>query len=36
MTLEKLQQLITHGPFNRWLNFTILRMDDDNIEIKAA
>ncbi len=36
MTLEKLQQLITRGPFNRWLNFTILRMDDDGIEVKAA
>jgi uncharacterized protein (TIGR00369 family) len=24
MTLEKLQQLITRGPFNRWLDFTIL------------
>lgn len=35
MTLEKLQQLITRGPFNRWLNFTVLKMDDDGIEIKA-
>ena len=36
MTLEKLQQLITRGPFNRWLNFTILKMDSDGIEVKAA
>ena len=36
MTLEKLQQLITRGPFNQWLNFTILKMDDAGIELKAA
>jgi uncharacterized protein (TIGR00369 family) len=36
MTLEKLQQLITRGPFNRWLNFTVLKMDPDGIEVKAA
>ena len=36
MTLEKLQQLITRGPFNQWLNFTILKMDDAGIEVKAA
>src|SRR3990172_5112065 len=36
MTLEKLQQLITREPFNRWVNFTILKMDADGIEVKAA
>ena len=36
MTMEKLQQLITRGPFNQWLNFTILKMDGDGIEVKAA
>ena len=36
VTLEKLQQLIARGPFNRWLNFTILKMDADGIEVKAA
>ncbi len=36
MTIEKLQQLITRGPFNQWLNFTILKMDDAGIEIKVA
>jgi uncharacterized protein (TIGR00369 family) len=36
MTIEKLQQLITRGPFNKWLNFTILKMDDAGIEVKAA
>lgn len=36
MTIEKLQSLITRGPFNRWLNFTILKIDDSGIELKAA
>jgi uncharacterized protein (TIGR00369 family) len=36
MTLEKLQQLITRGPFNRWLDFKIIRMDTEGIEVKAA
>jgi uncharacterized protein (TIGR00369 family) len=36
VTLEKLQQLITRGPFNQWLNFTILKSDDSGIEVKAA
>ena len=36
MTLEKLQQLITRGPFNQWLNFTILKIDAEGIEVKAT
>jgi len=34
--IEKLQQLITRGPFNQWLNFTVVKAADDGIEIKAA
>ncbi|MBI3918525.1 MAG: PaaI family thioesterase [Betaproteobacteria bacterium] len=34
--IEKLQQLITRGPFNRWLNFTVLASDDTGLEVKAA
>src|SRR5262245_46757783 len=34
--IEKLQQLITRGPFNQWLNFTMLEAGDDGIELKAA
>lgn len=34
--IEKLQQLITRGPFNRWLNFTVVKSDDEGIEIRAA
>ena len=33
--MEKLQELITRGPFNRWLNFTVLKSDGDCIEVKA-
>ena len=36
MTIEKLQQLISRGPFNQWLNFTILKIDEHGIELKAA
>ena len=36
LTIEALQQLITRGPFNRWLNFTILKVDAAGIELKAA
>ena len=34
--IEKLQQLITRGPFNRWLNFTVLASDETGLEVKAA
>ena len=34
--VEKLQELITRGPFNRWLNFTVLKVDAEGIEVKAA
>jgi len=34
--IEKLQQLITRGPFNQWLNFTVVKAADDGIDIKAA
>ncbi len=36
VTVEKLQQLITRGPFNQWLNFSVLKADDAGIEIKAT
>lgn len=34
--IEKLQELITRGPFNRWLGFTVLKSDADGIEIRAG
>ncbi|OGA47251.1 MAG: phenylacetic acid degradation protein [Betaproteobacteria bacterium RIFCSPLOWO2_12_FULL_62_58] len=36
VTIEKLQHLITRGPFNQWLGFTVLKIDDAGIEINAA
>ena len=33
---DKLQQLIRRGPFNQWLNFTVLKSDADGLEIRAA
>lgn len=33
---EKLQELITRGPFNKWLNFTVLKAGENGVEIKAA
>jgi uncharacterized protein (TIGR00369 family) len=32
----ELQQLITRGPFNQWLNFTILKSDSEGLELRAA
>jgi uncharacterized protein (TIGR00369 family) len=34
--IEKLQELLKRGPFNRWLNFTVLKVDAEGIEVKAA
>jgi len=34
--LEQLQKLITRGPFNQWLNFTILKADESGIEVRAG
>lgn len=34
--IEELQELITRGPFNKWLNFTVLKIDDKGIEIRAG
>ena len=34
--IEKLQELITRGPFNKWLNFTVLKSGEDGVELKAT
>jgi uncharacterized protein (TIGR00369 family) len=33
--IDKLQLLITRGPFNRWLDFRILKSDEDGLELTA-
>src|SRR5215471_19592582 len=34
--IEQLQQLIARGPFNRWLNFRVVKVEIEGIEITAA
>ena len=34
--VEKLQEMISRGPFNQWLNFIVLKSDIDGIEVKAT
>jgi uncharacterized protein (TIGR00369 family) len=34
--VERLQELIERGPFNKWLNFTVLKAGADGVELKAA
>jgi uncharacterized protein (TIGR00369 family) len=34
--IEKLQELITRGPFNRWLNFTVMKAGNDGVQLKAS
>ncbi len=34
--IEKLQELISRGPFNQWLNFTVVESGADGVELKAA
>ena len=36
VSVEKLQELISRGPFNKWLNLTVLKTGEDGVEIKAA
>jgi len=36
ISIEKLQELITRGPFNKWLNFTVSKAAEDGVEIKAG
>jgi uncharacterized protein (TIGR00369 family) len=34
--VDKLQELISRGPFNKWLNFTVLKAGAEGVELKAA
>ncbi|MCC7487161.1 MAG: PaaI family thioesterase [Burkholderiales bacterium] len=36
LNCDKLGQLLRRGPFNRWLDFTVLRVDGEGIEVKAT
>jgi len=34
--IDRLQQLITRGPFNQWLGFRIVKSDSEGIEVTAT
>jgi uncharacterized protein (TIGR00369 family) len=36
VSVEKLQELISRGPFNKWLNFTVLTANADGVELRAV
>lgn len=35
-TMESLEQRLAVGPFNRWLGFKVLKMDESGLELKAT
>jgi uncharacterized protein (TIGR00369 family) len=35
-TMESLEQRLAAGPFNRWLGFKVLKLDDSGLELKAT
>ncbi len=35
-TVESLEQRLAVGPFNRWLGFKVLKMDEGGLELKAT
>ena len=36
LSMEKLQELITRGPFNKWLNFTVLNVDQNGLHVRVT
>ncbi len=36
ITLERVQQMITRGPYHQWLGLKVLALHDDGIELKAT
>ena len=36
LSIERIQQLITRGPFNQWLDFTVLKADENGLEVRAT
>jgi uncharacterized protein (TIGR00369 family) len=36
ITIDKVQQLITRGPFHRWLGLKVLKLEPDLIEVRAT
>ena len=36
MTVDELQERITRGPFNKWLDFKVLKLDENGLEVRAT
>jgi len=36
LTLEEIQERLSRGPFNRWLNFRVTKADEDGLEVEAG
>ena len=36
MTLEEVQELISRGPYLRWLGLQVLSLEEDKVEVKAT
>ena len=36
LTLERVQELVTRGPYHRWLGLKVVALDDDGIELTAT
>jgi uncharacterized protein (TIGR00369 family) len=36
MNLEQVQERITRGPFNRWLDFTVTKLGGESLEVRAT
>ena len=34
--VESLQELLSRGPFNRWLNFTVLSAGEEGVEVQVT
>jgi uncharacterized protein (TIGR00369 family) len=36
LTLERVQQLVTRGPYHQWLGLKVVAIEDDGIELRAT
>jgi uncharacterized protein (TIGR00369 family) len=36
LTLERVQELVTRGPYHQWLGLKVIAVEDDGIELRAT
>jgi uncharacterized protein (TIGR00369 family) len=36
ITLQRVQELVTRGPYHQWLGLKVIAVDDDGVELKAT